>query len=204
MGGCFNPTRSRGGSVASSAGNIESNCDSSFEYFANQSYHYGNTIIDNDETLRNNISVNERGHSQRNDDDDDDDDNDVDGEDDASNSPTDKDDEDDDEDGNEDDDNPNGDNDGDSGGKSVISSNHGYGNHVAGRRSRAHSFTNNISPNSDLLSSSRSFSRGTAKLSGGTINPGFLSSYGPHRVIVSKAHKQHGSGGGELVLEYEC
>lgn len=209
LGSCFNPARSRGGSVASSAATIESNCDSSLEYFANQSYHYGNTIIDNDATLRNNISANERNDYN---DDDDDDEDDVDGEDDASNSPAaDNDDEEDATDDN--DDNPNGDNDGNGGGKSVISSNHGYGNHLAAAsgRSRAHSFTNNISPGSDLLSSSRSFSRGTttAKLSG-TVNPGFLSSYGPHRVIVSKSHKQHGAGGRgggggtELVLEYEC
>lgn len=102
-----------------------------------------------------------------------------------------------------DDGNPNGDNDGDSGGKitrDVIVS-HDYNDRVAAR-SRAHSFTNDFSQK-DLLTSSRSFSRGTVvKLSqaSGTVNPSFLSSYGPHRVIVSKSHKQRG----ELVLEYEC
>ncbi|XP_065093433.1 uncharacterized protein LOC135714094, partial [Ochlerotatus camptorhynchus] len=198
----FKPVQSKGGSGASS-GTIESNCDSSLEYFPNQSYHYGNTIIDN-ETLRNNISVNERGHVVDNAD------NDVDDEDDDSNSlddngvdDDDDDDNDEDADDGDDDGNPNGDNDGDSGGKiarDVIVS-HDYNDRVAGR-SRAHSFTNDFSQK-DFLTSSRSFSRGTAvKLSqaSGTVNPSFLSSYGPHRVIVSKSHKQRG----ELVLEYEC
>ncbi|KAL1376815.1 hypothetical protein pipiens_000623, partial [Culex pipiens pipiens] len=73
---------------------------------------------------------------------------------------------------------------------------------AATARSRAHSFTNDFNQK-DLLTSSRSFSRTAVKLSqadsngSGTVNPGFL---GPHRVIVSKSHKQRG----ELVLEYEC
>ncbi|XP_055539586.1 uncharacterized protein LOC129726658 [Wyeomyia smithii] len=186
----------------------DSNGGSSLEYYRNPSYHYTKTVIDNG-SFRSNISTNEQ-HTDGADDDDDDDEDDTDDDDEV----------DDDDDINDDatvrdvgffkaGDYCNADNNDDARVKErreitqdIVGSQDGNELGLMAARSRAHSFTNNFN-HKDLLTSTRSFSRTSVKLSqaaGGNANPGFFGSYGPHRVIVSKSRKERG----ELVLEYEC